>query len=160
MGGSDAKEEVYTVAVISIAVAACHTLGTALLGLLLAQATACLLLPTLRHFNYAVLCWHLSCCRRCSVIFALYSNKEELTSGKKVLTLILWTCPSNMIAMTGVGALLSWGAAAAAAGAAEGAVLLALLLLLLSVSLLAAARLVRQSSWYLLLQKRQWVSSL
>ena len=62
--------------------------------------------------------------------------------------------------MTGVGALLSWGAAAAAAaGAAEGAALLAILLLL-SVSLLPAARLVRQSSWYLLLQKRQWVSSL
>lgn len=75
-----------------------------------------------------------------------------------VRTLILCTWPSKMTAMMGVGGLLGSGASAAAGAAATG-VRVDWLLVSLAV-LQGPARLLRQSIWYLLLQKRQWVSSL
>lgn len=73
----------------------------------------------------------------------------QLDSARLGLTLILCTCPSNMIVIMGVGARLGCGGAACAACAAAVVVLpplLLLLLLLLSESSAADAKLVRQSS--------------
>jgi hypothetical protein len=75
-------------------------------------------------------------------------------------TLILCTWPSKMTAMMGVGGLLGSGAASGAAAAAAAAEVWLTWLLVFRSVLPEPARLLRQSIWYLLLQNRQWVSSL